>query len=255
MVANWNAAVGIASGTHVVLAGQDDVLGPAFIKRVHALCGDDVAAVSCANTYIDDNGSRVRPHLRVNHRLRFYPDPGMYKIPAGRLIEFGLRNGNIIGEPACVLFRRAAFERVGGYDTFFEQAADLDFALRLLEIGAIVYVNEELVARRLHVQSATSQNIRNGVAARDRHRLYRRYASRLGTHGDHRVRASLAARAVKDVLLGLRTGNTALARLALSLCWQALAPWPPCGRAIFELLGELASGHNADSRVLRAYRL
>jgi hypothetical protein len=123
-----------------------------------------------------------------------------------------------------------------------------------LEIGAIVYVNEELVARRLHAQSATSHNIRSGVAARDRHRLYRRYASRLGTHGDHRVRASLAARAAKDVLLGLRTGNRALAVLALRLSWQALALWPPCGRAILELVRELATGHNADSRVLQAYR-
>ena len=254
MVANWNAAVRASSGTHVVLAGQDDVLGPSFLQRAKAQCGDDVAAVACANTYIDDQGTQVRPRLRVNHRLRLYASQGAYKIPAELLVELGLRNGNIIGEPACVLFRREAFERVGGYDPFLEHATDLDFALRLLDTGAIVYLNEALVARRLHTESATNQNIRSGAAARDRHRLYHRYRSRLTRHGDHRVRVSLAARAAKDVLLGLRTGNLALAGLAIGLSWRAIRSWPPCGRAILELMRELATGHNADTRALQSYR-
>src|SRR5205807_1031306 len=108
------------------------------------------------------------------------------------------------GEPACVLFRREAFERVGGYDPFLEHATDLDFALRLLDTGAIVYLNEALVARRLHTESATNQNIRSGAAARDRHRLYHRYRSRLILVAAIAV-AGGAALARRHVVIGLVT--------------------------------------------------
>src|SRR5205814_5089086 len=115
------------------------------------------------------------------------------------------------GEPSAVMFRRAAFDAVGGYDTQFEHAADVDFNLRVARVGKAVYVAAPLLRRRLHVASLTRSHVASGASSRDRVRLYRRHADDAGLSQVElgRVRVALVSHAGYDAARALRWGRYA----------------------------------------------
>src|SRR4029079_5914162 len=59
------------------------------------------------------------------------------------------RGTNVIGEPACGMFRRGLPRQVGPYDATFPYVVDLDYWLRLLEHGDGYYLPETLVSFRV----------------------------------------------------------------------------------------------------------
>jgi glycosyltransferase involved in cell wall biosynthesis len=66
-----------------------------------------------------------------------------------------LLRGNIIGVPATVLFRRAAVESVGGFNSRFTLGEDYDLALRIARTLPVVEHDSVIAEYRHHNQNAT----------------------------------------------------------------------------------------------------
>jgi hypothetical protein len=86
------------------------------------------------------------------------------------------RNGNLIGEPSVVMFRRGQATR--GFDERYRQLIDLDFWFHLLEQGRLAYLAEPLCAFRQHAEQQTAVNRRTGVGNREQALLLEDYFAR-----------------------------------------------------------------------------
>jgi hypothetical protein len=91
-----------------------------------------------------------------------------------------LRNGNCIGEPSVVMFRRGQAAR--GYDERYSQLIDVDFWFHLLEQGFFAYLAEPLCAFRQHPQQQTALNRQSGAHVQDELMLAQHWLSRPWLH-------------------------------------------------------------------------
>jgi len=153
MVPNWNQCLKQARGRHIkFLFGDDKLSDPQALTKLLALLQNNPAAMlaASARTILDAQSnvieiSRTLPDGRHNGR----------KIIAACLIE----NGNLIGEPSAVLFRKTDAER--GFDTAYRQLVDTEMWFHLLERGDLVYTREPLCAFRRHAAQQTAVNNAN----------------------------------------------------------------------------------------------
>ena len=244
MVGNWNAAVRHSSGEFVIVLHQDDLLTSASVKLLSDALRSDasVVAVGSAPTFIDAEGNVLERKLRVSHRSRIFVLQDSYRLDSQLLTYLSLRNGQALGEPSAVMFRKDAFLQIDGYDARYEHAADVDFALRLASVGDVIYLNQRLFLRRWHHSNLTHHNRASGLVARDRRILYRHYADRLKRKERTRVRAAMVSYAFFD-------GQTAARFCDAKGVLSALGPpdiWRVGPRALIERARELKSGRNLD---------
>jgi hypothetical protein len=69
-----------------------------------------------------------------------------------------IRSGtNPLGEPPAVMFRASDWLRTGGFDASLPYAVDLDYWLRLLQWGDLVYLTDPLCAFRVSARSWSFQ--------------------------------------------------------------------------------------------------
>jgi glycosyltransferase involved in cell wall biosynthesis len=108
---NWNRVTEEAQGELVKLVCGDDVLYPRALEiQVAAYDAEDagVAMVASSRDIVDASG---RPVVR-DHGLGGLSG----RVPGAVALRRGvLKGANIFGEPFCVLARRDALERVGGW--------------------------------------------------------------------------------------------------------------------------------------------
>lgn len=64
---------------------------------------------------------------------------------------------NFIWPPGCVLFRRAVFEKTGGFSGKFRTREDYEFFLRVLQKHRAVFLDETVVNYRRHAANKTSR--------------------------------------------------------------------------------------------------
>ncbi len=249
MVANWNEAARRASGELLMVLGQDDVLCDDLVARYVEAFADVPAAVACSSgeVWIDDEGREVAVPRRPNRREHIFVAQRRYVLDQATLVRLCLRNGQVYGEPSAVMFRRSAFEAVGGYRPDMGHVADLDLDLRLAGEGPVVYLAEPLVRRRLHGRMATTAQQATGETASARERLHRTWVSSPGlTDRDRsRARASLASWAARDVVKAARHGRWEVARTQAGVL-RRYGRVPPS--ALVENALELVTGRNRDAR-------
>jgi glycosyltransferase involved in cell wall biosynthesis len=243
MVGNWNSVVERSSGDYVIVLHQDDLLVPTSVELlVDALTSDSsVVAAGCAPTFIDEEGKVLERRLRVNHRSRIFLSQKRYRLDRQRLTYLSLRNGQALGEPSAVMFRRDAFLSVKGYAEY-QHAADVDFTLRLVSLGDVIYVNEPLFLRRWHGSNLTHHNRASGHVAKDRRMLYRRYADRLAKQDRNKVRAAMISYAFFDA----RTAAQFHDVRGVAGAFGPADIWLASPRAVFNRIRELATGNNLD---------
>ena len=248
MVGNWNRAVGASSGALVMCVSQDDELGAGMLAAYTAeFAHPSVVLVSGAERFIDDAGRPLTRKLNVGHRHNVFVHHARYELDHVELVRLSLRNGQALGEPSAVMFRRSVFDAIGGYDPLFEHAADVDFNLRASEHGRSVYLRRPYLQRRWHAGGLTRANFRSGAVARDRLRLYERFGETAGLTDRDRadVRSALASHSLYDAVRAARTRDWAVARVALhNLRFGLRAPL----RAHATHVGEILTHHNRDER-------
>jgi glycosyltransferase involved in cell wall biosynthesis len=189
--ANFDLAVGEATGAYVKLLCQDDVIYPDCLERqVAAITATpDVVMVSCHRDIVDD-------HDRVVYRGRGWRSASGV-LAGGRVMRATVRAGtNLVGEPSAVLCSREAFEAAGGFDTSYAYMIDLEAWMRLLEHGSLHYLPDSLCTFRVS-RTSWSASLRR-EQARQARELLRTLRDR---HPETVTRTDLAIGLTKPTLL------------------------------------------------------
>jgi GT2 family glycosyltransferase len=162
-----SANYGVSRARAQLIAGMDadDVSHPDRLAReVDAIRSDPtIVLVDVLADGIDSSGRRVRPRDRSEllRRSAFPPCSG------------------------SSMYRRSAFDRIGGFRAACAPWEDVDFCLRIGEAGRIVVLPDALYSYRYHVDSAWSgQSLRRAAERTD---LMRRALAerRAGRDHDH----------------------------------------------------------------------
>ena len=157
---NLNHCLRAARNEYIKYVLQDDVLlSPSAVRQmVQALDADpSVTLAASASHVIDGQGERIE--FRNSFRRSGVMDG------KAAILHNLARDGNYIGEPSVVMFRRDKAGR--GYDERYRQLMDLDFWFRLLEQGRLAYLAEPLCAFRRHAKQQTAVNRESGAHVQD----------------------------------------------------------------------------------------
>jgi glycosyltransferase involved in cell wall biosynthesis len=177
-----NRAVAETSAPYVALLDGDDLYRPEYLARtVAALDADPAAKLVSCNARIFG----AVPHERLCINARQGSGDGA----TGTLGDVLDRSYNVyIG----TTFRRADFDRVGGFDEAMSHAEDFDFWVRLLlDGGHARYLDEALGEYRVRPSSASASGTRMIEGN------LRVYEKALATLGD-RPEAGIAHRMIAD---------------------------------------------------------
>jgi glycosyltransferase involved in cell wall biosynthesis len=168
-----NAGIGAARGSYIFTLDADDRIDPTLIER----------AVRIADA--DGNNNVGIIYSQVQY---FGTMSGIWELPTYRFPDILL--GNMI--PSAGLFRRADWERVGGYNIdMIEGWEDYDFWLSLIELGrVVVQIPEPLTHYRKRAGSRSGGRPRDALI-RCYSRIFRNhlhlYAANIETVIDHIV--------------------------------------------------------------------
>lgn len=249
MIANWNHAASRATGELMMVLGQDDELGEDLVARYVREFESDPSVVACSSgeIWIDDEGHEIDVPRRPNRRERIFVSQRRYLLDQAELLRLCLRNGQVYGEPSAVMFRRSAFEAIGGYRSEMGHVADLDLDLRLAGEGPVVYLTDPLVRRRLHRHMATVGQQSSGETADARERLHRDWADApaLSARDRSRARVALASWAARDVAKAVARRRWGVARQQAEVV-RRYGRNPV--RYWWENTAELVTGRNRDAR-------
>ena len=138
-----NRALALARGEFIARMDSDDVSMPRrFEMQVRALREDpELVLLGAEVDFINDSGDRfcVRRHALDHVEIR-------------RRLLTG--DGGALTHPA-VVYRSSAVERIGGYDEWMVTSQDVDFFLRLSEVGRVANLPDVLLLWRHHPESTT----------------------------------------------------------------------------------------------------
>jgi len=150
--ANFTSAVQLATGHFVKLLPADDVLEPTAIQvQSSALERHPRAVLVASQRRIIDNWGATITRRRGLGPLRGEVD-GRDVIRA-----CALRGQNLLGEPCCVMFRKAVIDRHLPWDDSLPYAIDLDMYTRVLADGTAVMIRESLAQFRMSTGSWSAQ--------------------------------------------------------------------------------------------------
>lgn len=139
-----NEAMSLATAPLIARMDADDISLPERLALQVAKfdAEPDLVLLGGSFTFIDDAGRQIR---------RFTP-------PAdhAELDHLAFTGGNPFCHP-LVMFRRDAYDRVGGYDSAFEPSEDIDLWLKLAEVGRVSCLPDLLLLYRQHAGSVSEQ--------------------------------------------------------------------------------------------------
>lgn len=194
MEAASNAGIAACPSDFVVIHDDDDTWDPAFLAKtiefLESPAGQAYAAVLTGTVRIDEvmEGETIRQTFKGIWK----PDTVGYPVGCVQFSDMVVENQFA---PIALVFRRAAYDEIGGYDEKLPVLGDWEFNLRLLSHGDIAVLPEAL-ANYHHRPSVKGSNYGNSVhAGVNRHVIY-----------DAVVRNRIIRKAIED-------GNPALATL------------------------------------------
>ena len=117
--------------------GDDDLLKPGSLETTSDVLKKDANAVLVFGgcEYIDSTSELI-----------FTNKSGKYAVPLMRI------GPQLIPQPGS-LFRRDAYEKIGGLNSEFKWAFDLDLLIRLSQVGTFKFLNRTLASFRWHEDS------------------------------------------------------------------------------------------------------
>jgi hypothetical protein len=169
MQANFNRCFALARGEYVKFLSADDLLEAGCVERLLRMLQDrpNAKLAACARRTFGDGAARTRV-------LR-YADGEV--VCAGQVaIRKCFFQGNLIGEPTAVMFRRA--DAQGGFSQRYLQLVDLEMWFRLLENGEFAFVPEVLCGIREHGAQATRQSLASGRVSADKELLFAEFSGK-----------------------------------------------------------------------------
>ena len=153
--ANWNAVTDLATGEFIKLVCGDDLLSPdSLAEQVAALEAHPAAVMAASPRDVIDAGGTPLLRNRGLAGLRGEVNG------TGAIRRTVLAGTNIFGEPASVLFRRAALVDAGGWDARFPYLIDQATYCAVLLRGSLVAVPRSLAAFRVSEAQWSLQLVR-----------------------------------------------------------------------------------------------
>lgn len=166
--ANWNNCVKKASGKYIKFLFQDDILFDNCIETMMklALSNSKVGLVYSKRKFLYDTSNEEHNDWIQDFGI-------LHKSWADFEIKQGIEKGtkylknysllhnhpmNKIGEPTAVLLRKNCFEKTGYFDENLRQTLDYEYWYRVMKYFDIGFIDEELIAFRLHKDQATFVN-------------------------------------------------------------------------------------------------
>ncbi len=136
--------------------GDDDLLtANSIIASTKALDVNDLTVMAFGSCdYIDAEGQTVWAN-----------SSGQWAVP---LLRFG---PDLIPQPGA-LFRRSAFDKVGGLRTDLGWAFDFDLFIRLSKVGKLRFINKTLAKFRWHPESLSVEHRKKSVAEASQVRVH-----------------------------------------------------------------------------------
>ena len=150
MSGNWNRCVEMTKGEFVKLICADDILMPDCLENeVRAIKkAENISMVISDSQLIDNDKKKIGTFPRY-HKAGLV---GGAKIAKASLIMI-----NYFGMPCAVLFRRACFDKVGGFDSNYKYILDFDLWMNMAGTGAVYVIKECLNGFRLRNDSNTGK--------------------------------------------------------------------------------------------------
>lgn len=154
---NHNKCLEHARGGYVQFVHGDDWLLPGALQSL-SRCFDDpaVGMAFAPRRVVSDDLKWKRRYGQVHTRFRKLRDRNDGRSLVTQMALWGA-NGNWIGEPSCVMFRRRLALEAGGFRGDIYQLVDLDLWHRLMLRTAVSFVPQELSVRRHTAMNSTTQ--------------------------------------------------------------------------------------------------
>lgn len=146
LFANFNYCAELAQGEYLKFLCADDWLDERFLADTVAPLERDesVGLVTTSHVQVAHDGRPVG--------IEYAPFKNPAQIGKREAIDFLIDWHYVIGRPTNVLMRKAAFDRVGGFDAEFAPTGDLHLWLRILEHYELAAVREPRCFVRMHLE-------------------------------------------------------------------------------------------------------
>lgn len=159
---NWNRGIERSKGRYIKILCQDDIIKPGYLeKSVEVLENDESVSLVTTFEQFFGESDRVRNQKEI---------PFTKRVNGTNVQKSVLKNGNWIGGPTAVTFRRANLS-VGMFDSSLKCGLDYEMWLRLLTTGDLYVVPEILFQSRIHKGQATTGCQRNLGFDKDKIRI------------------------------------------------------------------------------------
>lgn len=155
----WNKGVRLARGKYVWIAESDDYADARFLERMISDLDNNsgVLFACCRSRLVDESnamGGFVDVHLGYDVR-RWAADFCEGGRDACRDLFLSY---NPVGNASAVVFRKDAYERIGGADETLRYCADWKLWAAMALEGKLAYTSEPLNYYRFHQQTVRSKN-------------------------------------------------------------------------------------------------
>jgi glycosyltransferase involved in cell wall biosynthesis len=152
---NHQHAVSLSSGIYAIALHSDDLLLPQCLEMAGAALDLNPAAAAvyfpCIRlSGLKLTGSSLVPMVRFADGAIFRKNPWLEQYSGVN--------------PSCCLFRRTAFDLIGGYRTSLRFAYDWEIYIRLMEIGGgVIFLSQALSIYRQHEEQAIRTSSLDGL--------------------------------------------------------------------------------------------
>lgn len=146
---NWNKAARAIDAEWIVMPGDDDLYYPSSFERIEAAIRQHPTAdILFFGHHIVDEHDSVQE--------TWTPAAETFAAPRGfHVVRLG-----VPARPPSIVFRRAIYERLGGFcEDFRVTAGDNDFYQRAALMGEVVFVPDVVSGYRVWSSGSTSQTI------------------------------------------------------------------------------------------------
>ena len=155
---NHNKCIALARGDIVQFVHGDDRLHPDALATLLPLFSNPHVGLAFAPRHVDtDDASWLQRYGTLHTNFGTLTKLNSGERLVRHLIGEGARE-NWIGEPTCVMFRRSAAIRVGGFRDDLYQALDMDLWMKILVDSDAGFHPVGLSTRNHHDGSATKDN-------------------------------------------------------------------------------------------------
>ena len=223
----WNKGVRFARGKYIWIAESDDYADERLLERlVAALDGDPAITFAYCRSWCITEDDRVEGFGDWHLDLL---DPQLWKADFcmdGRehCRKYSVRSP-VVANSSAAVFRKAAYETVGGADENLRLCGDWKFWAAMALAGKVAYVNEPLNYFRYHSSSVRNKSVRDVVDVMEKLHVIRWILDRVEpTEFDLRNAREAAANNWVPAIMSLH--HRPRVKLKLLQCVKTVDPHP-----------------------------